>query len=75
MFAVRVLGVVFQRHVFMSLLLTSAAALVISPAVLNLPLLKQERDRLDLNSATEQEHAQKISDFEATIITLKLDVD
>ena len=75
MFAVRVFGVVFQRHVFMSLLLTSAAALVISPAVLDLPLLKQERDRLDLNSATEQEHAQKISDFEATIITLKLNVD
>ena len=75
MFAVRVFGVVFQRHVFMSLLLTSAAALVISPTVLDLPLLKQEQDRLDLNSATEQEHAQKISDFEATIITLKLDVD
>ena len=75
MFAVRVFGVVFQRHVFMSLLLTSAAALVISPAVLNLPLLQQERDRLDLNRAKEQEHAQKISDFEATIITLKLDVD
>ena len=75
MFAVRVLGVVFQRHVFMSLLLTSAAALVISPAVLNLPLLQKERDLLDQISATEQEHAQKISDFEATIITLKLDVD
>ena len=75
MFAARVLGVVFQRHVFMSLLLTSAAALVISPAVLNLPLLQQERDRLDRNSAIEQEYVQKISDFEATIITLKLDVD
>ena len=75
MFAMRVMGVVFQRHVFMSLLLTSAAALVISPAVLNLPLLQQERDRLDQNSATEQEHAQKISDFESTIITLKIHVD
>ena len=75
MFAVRVLGVVFQRHVFMSLLLTSAAALVILPSVLNLPLLQKERDLLGQISATEQEHAQKISDFEATIITLKLDVD
>ena len=47
MFILRVVSVVLQRHVLMSLMLTTAAILVISPAVFNLKLTQKTQEFLD----------------------------
>ncbi|MEZ7812678.1 MAG: hypothetical protein QMC17_05365 [Paracoccaceae bacterium] len=68
MFMVRALSVVFQRHVFMSLMLTTAAGLVIAPAIFELKQAPRAREALA------QANLEREGLFEVTILGLKTQI-